>query len=98
ESIWKVFNLLAKDFPKEEYTVVDITIKMFSEPMLRGDVDLLADIWEQEQNAKGPRCQALGITEADVQSSDKFAELLRREGIEPETKAGKNGDIYAFAK
>jgi hypothetical protein len=71
---------------------------MFTEPMLRGDLDLLANIWEKENNAKAGRMKALGITPADVQSSDKFAELLRQEGIEPAVKDGKNGDIYAFAK
>jgi len=98
ESIWTCFNLLMKDFPREELGVVDLTIKMFSEPMLRGDLDLLASIWEEEDRAKGPRMAALGVTSQDLQSADKFAELLRQEGIEPEKKKGKNGDIYAFAK
>lgn len=98
ESIWKIFGLLLKDFPREELDVVDLTVKMFTEPVLCGDINLLADIWEKEEHSKAPRFKALGITESDVQSADKFADLLRAEGIEPETKKGKNGDIYAFAK
>ncbi len=95
---WDLFKILAKDFPKEEYAVIDLTVRMFTEPMLRGDVDLLAKIWEDENAAKAARMDALGIAATELQSSEKFAELLRDEGIEPETKDGKNGPIYAFAK
>ena len=98
ESIWKIFGILAKDFPAEEYEVVDSLIRMFVEPVLGADADLLADLWESEANAKAGRMQALGITEADVQSADKFQALLEAEGVEIEYKQGKNGPIAQFAK
>lgn len=98
ESIFKIFGLLLKDFPPEEMEVVDTTIKMFSEPVLRADTRLLADVWEREANDKQRRLAALDVSEAELQSSDRFADLLRQEGVEPETKDGKNRQIYAFAK
>lgn len=99
ESIWKIFHLLlAQNFPLEELKVIDTTLKMFTEPVLRGDAELLAKIWENENSKKADRVAALGVDPAELRSNDKFAELLRTEGIEPETKRGKNEQIYAFAK
>lgn len=98
-SIWTIFNkLMAMGFPKEELRLIDQTVRMFTEPALRGDVNLLADLWERENNAKQTRLGHLGIDASELQSSAKFADLLAAEGVEVETKAGKNGPIPAFAK
>ncbi len=99
ESVWKIFHLLMQQgFPAEELRTIDTVLKMFTEPVLKADVDLLATIWEKENNDKQGRLDALGIAAADLASAEKFAALLRAEGIEPETKNGKNEPIYAFAK
>lgn len=98
ESIWKIFGIMSRDFPIEEYEVVDTTLRMFVEPVLGADIDLLAKVWETEAREKTRRMTELNITEKELQSADKFSDLLRREGIEPETKPGKNGPIPAFAK
>lgn len=110
ESIWQIFCKMmqgegvASPFPVEELDVVDITVKMFTEPRLRGDINLLADIWEKEARDKAKRLVDLNIDVAELQSSDRFAELLRAEGVEPARKDGgarKDGSvqqIYAFAK
>lgn len=98
ESIWKIFGLLYKDFPLEELTVVDTTMKMFTEPVLRGDVDLLGKVWIDEAQRKQQRMDDLGITEELLQSAPKFTELLQAEGIDIQYKEGKNGPIPAFAK
>ena len=106
ESIWTIFCRLMKDgFPKEELYVVDATVKMFSEPVLRGDIDLLAKVWEEESSAKALRLAELGVEKTELASADKFAALLRAEGVEPATKdgkvdaaTGKPREIYAFAK
>lgn len=98
ESIWQIFGRLSRNFPAEEYDVVDQTIRMFTEPELCGDIDALARVWESENSSKVSRLAALGVSEADLQSAERFAQLLRVEGVEPEKKNGKNGDIYAFAK
>jgi DNA polymerase len=38
------------------------------------------------------------VSGSDIRSNEVFANLLRAEGIEPETKPGKRGENYAFAK
>ncbi len=99
ESIWTLFGQLYKQFPQSEYEIVDATIRMFTEPVLRADVDILAKVWEEENDKKAGSLERLGITSTMVQSSDTFADLLRVRGVEPEMKESPKGNvIYAFAK
>ncbi len=98
ESIWTIFGKLAKDFPKEEYEIVDLTARMFVEPVLRADVDLLGEVWTNEQTHKAERLAALDVSAKDLGSNEVFAGLLQAEGVEIAYKEGKNGPIPAFAK
>lgn len=104
ESIWRIFAEFAKTFPHEEYGVVDMIARMFVDPVLRADTKVLSDLWIAEETHKANGLAALGVDESDLQSADRFADLLREEGVEPEMKAGKphpDGSeklIYAFAK
>jgi DNA polymerase family A len=95
---FELFRRLAVEFPKSEYPLVDLTVRMFVEPALVGDLDLFAKIWHDERDRKAAMLAALGISEAELHSSARFAGLLRRAGVEPELKPGKLGDIYAFAR
>jgi DNA polymerase len=91
-------------FPADELRLIDLTVRMFVEPVLQADIPLLAKVWGDEHARKTSLLEALGIEPADLQSADKFADALRAEGVEPETKLGparKDGTrerIYAFAK
>lgn len=98
ESIFKLFCLLMKDFPREELEIVDSIVKMFSQPVLRGDIPLLAKVWESEAANKQRMLQELNVDVSELQSADKFTALLEEEGVEIEQKNGKNGPIPAFAK
>jgi len=100
ESIWKIFGLLMEQgFPKEELGVIDCVVKMFTDPCLVGDRELLAKLWQSEATKKQDRLAALGVSSEELQSSDRFADLLRQQGVEPETKTSPKGnEIYAFAK
>lgn len=111
QSIAKIFGMLLRGtyekgypFPLEELEVIDSTIKMFTHAELIGDGAVFAKVWQDEVVRKNGALERLGITEADVQSSDRFAEILCEYGVEPEMKPGKpNPDgseklIYAFAK
>lgn len=95
---WDIFNRLAVGFPAEEYRVIDMTVRMFTEPQLEGNIDVFAKVWTHEQERKASLLAELGIAPGDLQSAERFADLLRASGVEPETKQGKNGPIYAFAK
>jgi DNA polymerase len=99
ESKWIIFQkMMADGFPPEELEVIDLTVKMFSQPKLEGDIDVFGKVWTYEAKRKRELLTLLGIDPAALQSADRFAELLRSAGVEPETKTGKNGSIPAFAK
>jgi hypothetical protein len=93
-----IFQRLAVNFPQEEYRVIDMTVRMFTEPQLIGDTDVFAKVWVDEAERKKALLSTLDLEAGDLQSADKFAALLEAEGVEPERKPGKNGEIYAFAK
>ena len=100
ESIWRIFcTFMQQGFPAAELDVIDSVIRMFTEPAIVGDQEMLAQIWENEAHKKQSRLDALGVTAGDLQSADRFADLLREQGIEPGTKVSPKGkEIYAFAK
>lgn len=99
QSIWTIFcRMMQAGFPQEELEVIDIAVKMFTEPVLRGDVDVLAALWESEDRKKREAPAALGVEAAALRSTNAFVELLEAQGIEVEYKEGKNGPIPALAK
>src|ERR1017187_10224659 len=85
-------------FPIEELSVIDVTMAMFTQPVLKANVDLLARIWEREAEQRQARLAALNLDVSSLRSDAKFIELLKHEGVEVEYKDGKNGPIPCFAK
>lgn len=99
ESVWQLFLRFAKGFPVEEFDVIDSVIRMFVDPVLTADMDMLAKLWKDESEAKIRRMAALNLADdSQLQSAAKFIELLEAEGVEIEYKPGKKGPIPAFAK
>jgi DNA polymerase bacteriophage-type len=98
ESIFKIFATLARQFPREEFDVVDTTVRMFTEPVLRADVQMLLNIWRAEETNKKQALEDLNVTAKDLGSNERFTAMLEAEGIEVPTKPGKNGPIPPFAK
>lgn len=100
ELTWDIFGRLAKHFPAEEYDVVDMTVRMFTEPQLIGDQVLLGDIWRGEQAHREQLWEQLGLDDdgACLRSNEQFANILASRGIEVQYKEGKNGPIPAVAK
>ncbi len=104
ESIWRLFHKFAKGYPLEEFEVIDSVIRMFVDPVLGADMEMLAKVWTDERDAKIKRRQALGLTDdKELASAAKFTTLLEAEGVEVEYKPGKPKDgqeklIPCFAK
>jgi len=100
ELTYKLFNVLKKDFPNFELALIDLTIRMFSEPQLRLDLNVLNAHLEDVVNKKEQLLSKVNHDKKKLTSNPQFAELLREYGIEPPTKisptTGK--ETYAFAK
>src|SRR5208282_990034 len=89
---------MADPFPPCELPVIDLTIRMFTEPRLEGDGPLLKRIHNEEILTKNERLYALGVGERDLASADKFAAIIASEGVEVSYKTGKLKPIPALAK
>ena len=100
ELTYKLFNVLKKDFPKFELALIDLTIRMFSEPQLCLDLGVLNAHLEDVVGKKEALLAKVKHDKKKLTSNPQFAELLREYGIEPPTKisptTGK--ETYAFAK
>lgn len=88
---------LIPSFPLAELTVIDLTIRMFTQPTLVGDVALLKSIAEDEFARKNDILCDLNVTEKDLQSAAKFVALLEDCGEEVPAKPGKLGVIPCLA-
>lgn len=109
EICYNVFNKMLPNFPKSELRVVDLTIRMFAEPVLELDEAMLVkDLMQIRADKRGSLVtlmHLLGVKNEDdlkkqLMSNDKFAELLKSRGVEPPTKVSdKTGkEAWAFAK
>jgi DNA polymerase I-like protein with 3'-5' exonuclease and polymerase domains len=103
----RLFDKLKVGFPSSELLVIDQTLRMYTDPMIELDVPLLEKHLEEVRTRKRTLMSDLGHGmggEAAVQemlmSNDKFAEYLKRLGVEPPTKTSlKTGkEAWAFAK
>lgn len=98
---YKLFNLLKqKGFPKNELKLVDLTIKMFSEPVLRLDVPVLEEHLKNVVERKDRLLQEAESNKEIIMSNDKFAAALMALGVEPpRKKSPRTGNMtWAFSK
>jgi DNA polymerase len=101
ELTYALFGRLSKGFPKNELRLIDLTLRMFIEPVIELDTQLLTDHLERVKAIKNDLLVASGVADAgDLMSNPKFAELLRTQGVEPPMKISPTTGkpTYAFAK
>ena len=101
ELTYIIFRNLVPLVPKSELRIIDMTIRMFTEPVLRLDYHGMEQYLEKLKLDKANLLQQLGVTREELQSSERFAEILRSLGVEPPTKpspSNPDNRIYAFAK
>lgn len=92
--------LAAEDFPKDEYKLIDMTIRMFTEPRLRLDAGVLNAHLEDVKAKKEGLMSKLNYDKAELMSNPKLAALLELHGVEvPMKESPTTGkETYAFAK
>lgn len=96
----KLFHLMAKGFPKLEFRLIDLTLRMFIEPVLELDSELLAEHLIDIQTRKEQLLATVGVTKEELMSNQKFAEVLVALGVEPPMKVSltTGKPALAFAK
>tara|TARA_R110002167_G_scaffold9283_6_gene42555 strand:- start:3577 stop:5406 length:1830 start_codon:yes stop_codon:yes gene_type:complete len=100
ELTYKLFKLMGKGFPKDEMRLIDLSLRMFTEPMLDIDIFLLERHLEDVRDRKDKLLEDAQVKRVDLMSNAKFAELLRGCGVEPPMKISPTTDkeTFAFAK
>lgn len=96
-----LFRILSQGFAQSELRLIDLTIRMFSEPALELDTNILLGHIQSVQVKKKDLLDAVTMVDKEqLMSNDKFAATLRAIGIEPPTKisATTGKEAYAFAK
>lgn len=101
ELTYKLFSIfIAEGFPKQELRVIDMTLRMFTNPTLEVDSDLLHKHLMTIKKNKENLLISSGIDKDDLMSNQKFARVLETFGVEPPKKisptTGK--ETFAFAK
>ena len=97
----ELFKILSQGYDKDELKLIDLTIRMFSEPVLRLDESKLTAHLHHVKDNKEELMNALDAVGRDqLMSNDKFAEMLRKLQVEPPRKisAATGKEAYAFAK
>jgi DNA polymerase len=100
ELTYKLFKELDAGFPVKEKRLIDITIRMFSDPMLELDIEALEAHLNGVRERKAKLFETSGITKEVLNSSAKFAALLQSHGVWPPVKisATTGKETFAFAK
>jgi DNA polymerase I-like protein with 3'-5' exonuclease and polymerase domains len=100
ELTYELFQRIAVGFPAVEFKLIDLTIRMFTEPSLVLDKTVLTDHLADVQAKKEALMSKLNYEKAELMSNPKLAELLEFHGVIPPTKispaTGK--ETHAFAK
>lgn len=86
ELTYRLFNKMIKGFPKQELKLIDLTLRMFTDPLLKLDVPLLKNHIEEVRQQKEELLLSSGLDRETLMSNQKFAEVLRSLGVEPPTK------------
>ena len=96
----EVFKRLGEGFPMKEMRLIDMTVRMYTEPDLVLDRELLGDALEEDVGKLQAALAKANVEEAELASNDQFADVLKRIGITPPTKISKTTgkEAWAFAK
>ena len=96
----KIFLPMLPGFPLTELKLIDLTLRMFTEPVIELDKQLLVEHLADVKQRKAEMLASVAPDISVLRSKNKFADLLRSYGVEPPMKisptTGK--ETYAFAK
>lgn len=87
-------------FPIQELKLIDLHIRMFTEPMLRLNLPKLEAHLEEVLEQKAALMRRVTVDKAELMSNQKFAALLEELGVPPPMKVSPTTgrQTFAFAK
>lgn len=104
-----LFNILSSEFPQSEFDLIDMTLRMFTEPVFEVDdallIERLTEIRQEKSELLRSLMEQLGSPDEEgvrkkLSSNKQFAKVLEERGIKPPMKVSpRTGkDTYALAK
>jgi len=96
----EIFKRLAVGYPASELRLVNMTLKMYTEPMLELDSAMLEQALVDEKARREGLLQRLGVEEKQLASNPMFADILISMGVPPPKKVSKTTgkETLALAK
>jgi len=85
----EIFQRLSDGYPSKELRLIDMTLKMYTRPVLELDKNMLLDAIESEKETREGLLHRLGLDETVLASNPQFAKALEALGVEPPTKISK---------
>jgi DNA polymerase I-like protein with 3'-5' exonuclease and polymerase domains len=106
---YSLFNIMSKDFPMDELRLIDMTIRMFTHPMLYVDEDKLNARLEDMHKEKSEllsslmsqlKCETEEEVRKNLSSNKKFAEILEgfKIKVPMKTSEKQKKEVPALAK
>jgi DNA polymerase I-like protein with 3'-5' exonuclease and polymerase domains len=97
-----LFDQLKLDYPREELQVIDLTLRMYLEPVFELDAKVLAQhLMEVRAKKEQVLARVFSVcAKEDLMSNQKFAALLQSFGVDPpmKTSPATGKPTFAFAK
>lgn len=82
----RIFDALKGHFPVSELRLIDLTVRLFTEPCLEVERGVLIEEYKCERRSKRALLKACNTDKTVLASGDKFAELLLSLGVDPPKK------------
>jgi DNA polymerase I-like protein with 3'-5' exonuclease and polymerase domains len=100
ELTYKLYKKFEKDFPVVELKIIDLTLRMFIDPVLELNVEKLKRHLDILKDQKDDLLEEAGIEKSELMSNPKFAKALEALGVAPPMKTSlRTGkESFAFAK
>jgi len=99
---WWLFNRLKERLPKDEYWIIDMTLRMYIQPQFVLDIDILRNVLHNAREKKKALLAALppSVNQSQLSSNPKFAKVLEALGVDVPMKISPTTlkPAYAFAK
>ena len=93
----QIFERLVAGYPKSELRLIDMTLKMYTRPVLELDQKMLIEALSEESQKREGLLAKLGVDESELASNPKFAVLLESLGVVAPTKVSKTTGKPALA-
>ena len=99
---WNLFHILRQYNPAKELYIQDLMLRMFTDPILELDSEVLTEHLSKVQTKKAALMQRIdqSIGREALMSNPKFATVLQQLGVDPPMKLSlrTNKMTYAFGK